>query len=197
MSEYRITLKSVYSSSAPQVPHDIKLPDAWSLSWHQVETWQALRSPNVDVVFNTAMTGDGKSLAAYLEILQGEGSAIGLYPTNELARDQEKQVRGYIEKFQPANDPRVVRLSGAELEIYAENEGLRKAAAIATRTSQSEVLLTNPDIFHHLHRAAYLVPGDSPDKLWGGLTKTSICLFSMSFTFFLHHKFPAYSTQCC
>lgn len=171
MSEYKITLKPVYSCPALEVPEDIKLPSGWSLSWHQAATLEALRSPEVDVVFNTAMTGDGKSLAAQLDVLQGGYSAISLYPTNELARDQETQIRHYIEQFQPDNDPRIARLSGAELEIYAENEGLRKGAAIATRTSQSEVLLTNPDIFHYLHLGAYLIAGDSPDKLWGRIDK--------------------------
>jgi CRISPR-associated endonuclease/helicase Cas3 len=171
MSDYSITLKPVYSSLADEIPQDVILPQGWSLAWHQVATLEALRDPNTDVVFNAAMTGDGKSLAAYLEVLQGDCSAIGLYPTNELARDQETQTRNYIEQFQPPNDPRVIRLSGAELEIYAENEGLRKGAAIATRTNQSEVLLTNPDIFHYLHRGAYLTQGDSSDKLWGRIDK--------------------------
>lgn len=171
MSDYNITLKPVYSSPADEIPQGVSLPQGWLLAWHQVATLEVLRNPDVDVVFNTAMTGDGKSLAAYLEVLQGECSAIGLYPTNELARDQETQTRNYIEQFQPPNDPRVIRLSGAELEIYAENEGLRKGAAIATRTNQSEVLLTNPDIFHYLHRGAYLLPEDSPDKLWGRIDK--------------------------
>jgi CRISPR-associated endonuclease/helicase Cas3 len=172
MTDSQITLKPVYSCPATELPGALTLPEGWtSLSWHQVETFNALNDPNIDVVFNTAMTGDGKSLAAYLDMLQGNCSAIGLYPTNELARDQEMQTRDYIAKFQPPNRPRVVRLSGAELEIYAENEGLKKSAAIATRTSQSEVLLTNPDIFHYLHRGAYLIPGDSPDRLWGRIDK--------------------------
>ncbi|BAY41306.1 DEAD/DEAH box helicase-like protein (plasmid) [Nostoc sp. NIES-2111] len=171
MSEsYKITLKPVYSQTVP-TPDGVQIPENWSLSWHQAATLEALRDPNIDVVFNTAMTGDGKSLAAYLEVLQGEHSAIGLYPTNELARDQEIQIQRYIEIFQPENQPRVVRLSGADLEIYAENEGLRKSAAISTLTSQREVLLTNPDIFHYLHRGAYIIHGDSPDKLWGKIDK--------------------------
>ncbi|MBW4498500.1 MAG: type I-D CRISPR-associated helicase Cas3' [Scytonema hyalinum WJT4-NPBG1] len=170
MSDYRITLKPVYSQTVP-TPEGLKLPDGWLLVWHQAQTLKALHDPDIEVVFNTAMTGDGKSLAAYLNVLQGECSAIGLYPTNELARDQETQIRGYIEQFQPTNDPRVVRLSGPELEIYAENEGLRKGAAIATRTNQSEVVLSNPDIWHYLHRGAYLTCGDSPDKLWGRIDK--------------------------
>ncbi|MBW4554441.1 MAG: type I-D CRISPR-associated helicase Cas3' [Trichormus sp. ATA11-4-KO1] len=168
--EYQITLKPVYSQTVP-TPDGVKLPKDWSLSWHQLATLEALRDPNIDVVFNTAMTGDGKSLAAYLEVLQGIFSAIGLYPTNELARDQETQIRGYIQQFQPEDEPRVVRLSGADLEIYAENEGLKKGAAISTLTSQREALLTNPDIFHYLHRGAYIIRGDSPDKLWGRIDK--------------------------
>ncbi len=96
---------------------------------------------------------------------------IGLYPTNELARDQETQIQGYIEQFQVQIKSRVVRLSGQELEIYAENEGLKKAAAIESRASNSEILLTNPDIFHYLHRGAYLTRSDSPDKLWNRIDK--------------------------
>ncbi len=170
MSDYSITLKSVYSCPA-ETPKDVKLSKNWLLSWHQVATLEALRDPNIDVIFNTAMTGDGKSLAAYLETLQTDVCAIGLYPTNELARDQETQIQGYVEQFQPDVKPRVKRLSGQDLEIYAENEGLRKAAAIGSRASNSEILLTNPDIFHYLHRGAYLTRNDSPDKVWGRIDK--------------------------
>ncbi|MBE9213236.1 type I-D CRISPR-associated helicase Cas3' [Plectonema cf. radiosum LEGE 06105] len=171
MSEFSIKLKSVYSCRASEILQGVNLPSGWSLSWHQLETLKALRDPNIDVIINTAMTGDGKSLAAYLEVLQGEFSAIGLYPTNELARDQEIQIKGYIDIFKPINNPRIARLSSAELEIYAENEGLRKSAAISTLTNQREIILTNPDILHYLHRGAYLIPGDSPDKLWGRIDK--------------------------
>ncbi|MEG4216644.1 type I-D CRISPR-associated helicase Cas3' [Microcoleus sp. Pol14C6] len=171
MSDYQITLKSVYSCPAAEIPQGVKLPEGWTLSWHQLETLKAIRDPNIDVIINTAMTGDGKSLGAALETLQIFCCAIWLYPTNELARDQETQFKHYIEQFQPKHEPRVVRLSGSELEIYAENEGLRKAAAIASRTGQSEILLTNPDILHYLHRGAYLSSEDSPDKLWGRIDK--------------------------
>jgi CRISPR-associated endonuclease/helicase Cas3 len=170
-SDYKITLQSVYSCPALESPQGVKLPQGWQLSWHQLETLKAIRDPNIDVIINTAMTGDGKSLAIYLETLQTDCCVVGCYPTNELARDQHTQINSYIELFQPDYQPRVVRLSGPELEIYAENEKLRKSAAIATRTSQSEILLTNPDIFHYLHRGAYLSRDDSPDKLWGRIDK--------------------------
>ncbi|PSN19226.1 type I-D CRISPR-associated helicase Cas3' [filamentous cyanobacterium CCP5] len=168
---YSIQLKPVYSCPASNVPQEVHLPQGWQLSWHQFETLKALRDPNIDVVFNTAMTGDGKSLAAYLDILQGDCHAIALYPTNALAADQENQVQSYIDDFLPPNEPRVNRLSGPELEIYSENEGLRKGSAIASRAGQSEVLITNPDIFHYLHRGAYLTGKDTPDKLWNRIDK--------------------------
>ncbi|BAU12840.1 DEAD/DEAH box helicase-like protein [Leptolyngbya sp. NIES-3755] len=167
MTVYSVTLQPIYSCPATDSIEGLNLPNQWRLSWHQAATLKALRDPNIDVVVNTAMTGDGKSLAAYLSVLQDHCYAIGLYPTNELARDQNTQIEHYVAQFQPENQPRIVRLSGAALENYAENEGLRKSAAIATQTEQTEVLLTNPDLFHYLHRGAYLIPGDSPDKLWG------------------------------
>jgi CRISPR-associated endonuclease/helicase Cas3 len=187
MPTYAIKLQAVYSQTV-ETPEGVNLPQGWSLSWHQAQTLKALRDPNIDVVFNTAMTGDGKSLAAFLEVLQGECNAIALYPTNELARDQEIQTKHYIEQFQPPNDPRVTRLSGADLEIYAEHEGIGKGAAISTLASQREVLLTNPDIFHYLHRGAYLFKGktgDSPDKLWGRIDK--------DFDLFIFDEFHVYA----
>jgi len=170
MTDYSITLKPVYSQTVSP-PEDVTLPDGWSLSWHQAETLKALRNPDIDVVFNTAMTGDGKSLAAYLQSLQDYYCAIGLYPTNELARDQELQIANYVQTFQSQHEPRINRLSGAELEVYAETEKLKKADAIATRTGQSEVLVTNPDIFHYIYRGAYVFRGDTPDKLWNRIDR--------------------------
>jgi CRISPR-associated endonuclease/helicase Cas3 len=185
MNEYRINLRSVYSQPASEIPGKIALPDGWTLAWHQAETYKALQDPDIDVVFNTAMTGDGKSLAAYLGVLQGKDDAIGLYPTNALAGDQEIQIQDYIAKFQPSNKPRVNRLSGPELEVYSENEGLQKGSAIASRASNSEVLLTNPDIFHYLHRGAYLIANESPDKLWNRIDK--------DFDLFIFDEFHVFS----
>lgn len=170
-SNYSIILKPVYSCPADENPPDIKLPPGWRLSWHQAETIKAIRNSKIDIVANSALTGDGKTLPAYIETFESETSAMGLYPTNELARDQEIQIRHYIEYFKPESEPRIVRLSGQELEIYAENEQIKKSAAILTRASQSEILVTNPDIFHYLHRGAYLRKHDNPDLLWGRIDK--------------------------
>ncbi len=74
---------------------------------HQVATYEAFNDPDVDVIFNTAMTGDGKSLAAYLPVFQQHKHIIAMYPTNELVQHitpgRSAQAPG--EKQYTANQP--------------------------------------------------------------------------------------------
>ncbi|MEG3864529.1 type I-D CRISPR-associated helicase Cas3' [Microcoleus sp. Z1_B2] len=173
MANYSITLKPVYSCPAQTLPSGITLPRGWDgLSRHQVETYEALKDPTIDVVFNTAMTGDGKSLAAFLAAVTNRTYTLAMYPTNELARDQEKQVRGYKALFKPENDPQIYRLNAAILEDFiATNKLSSKLAGLCDRADNSEILLTNPDIFHYIHDFRYLRrnkegKGDNPDRLF-------------------------------
>lgn len=66
----RIVTLPVYSKLADNqdVPPEMqaRMPAGWRLSAHQVATYQALKGGNAEVVFNVAMTGDGKSLAGHL-----------------------------------------------------------------------------------------------------------------------------------
>lgn len=188
MSNFFISLKSVYSCSADEIPKAIKLPNGWVLSWHQRETYLALKDSKIDVVINTGMTGDGKTLAGDLNVIFGDSLALKMYPTNELARDQEISAKEYLKRFELADATdmsshgishahqvkdslRINRLSGQDLEVYAEQEGIKKKTAIKTRADHSEIILTNPDIFHYLHRGAYLTTYDNPDLLWNKIDK--------------------------
>ncbi|MBW4651686.1 MAG: type I-D CRISPR-associated helicase Cas3' [Kaiparowitsia implicata GSE-PSE-MK54-09C] len=173
MPDYTLKLKPVYSQTV-LTPEGVTLPGGWSLSWHQAETFKALSDPNLDVVFNTAMTGDGKSLAAFLRAMSGKTYTLAMYPTNELARDQERQVQDYKEKFQPKYDPQIYRLTGATLENFVEENQLSsKQQGIINSVDNSEILLTNPDIFHYIHQFRYLRRdpknprrGDNADKVF-------------------------------
>ena len=139
MANLQICLKPVYSQTAA-TPESVKLPERWSLSWHQSETFRALGDPNIDVVFNIAMTGDGKSLAAYLKPMTSEFSTLAMYPTNELARDQERQVYSYKAAFKPKRDPQIYRLTGATLEDFVETNQLpSKQQGIINRVNNSEI----------------------------------------------------------
>ncbi|MEG4114958.1 MULTISPECIES: type I-D CRISPR-associated helicase Cas3' [unclassified Microcoleus] len=173
MTAYTIRLKPVYSRPAQTLPSGITLPPGWDgLSQHQVETYEALQDPTIDVVFNTAMTGDGKSLAAFLAAVTNRTYTLAMYPTNELARDQEKQVRGYKAQFKPENDPQIYRLNAAILEDFITTNKLSsKLAGLCDRADNSEILLTNPDIFHYIHDFRYLRrnqkgQGDNADRLF-------------------------------
>jgi CRISPR-associated endonuclease/helicase Cas3 len=172
---FSVRLKPVYSCPAAGVPSQVKLPpEISSLSWHQIRTWELLSDPDIDVVFNTAMTGDGKSLAAYLKAMTGKNYTLAMYPTNELARDQERQVQNYKTLFDPDYDPQIYRLTGATLEDFVETKNLpSKQQGIVHVSDNSEILLTNPDIFHYIHSFCYLrrnpkqpAKGDNADKLF-------------------------------
>lgn len=149
----QITTLPVYSRLADpaEIPAELvaRLPEGWHLSQHQRETYCALRDPAVDVVINMAMTGDGKSLAGYLPtILNPDRGALGMYPTNELARDQNRQFADYNTAF--ASQLTFTNLSGDTLGTFiAERpEFGRRAEALAALMQDHQVLLTNPDIFH-------------------------------------------------
>ena len=50
-------------------------------------------------------------------------------------------------------------------------KALRKKQLSKLAPISSEIILTNPDIFHYLHRGAYLTPYDNPDLLWNKIDK--------------------------
>jgi len=104
MKELNLHLGPVYSRLADD--EDLKSlnlaklpPDTYELRLHQAQTWHNFNRADVDVIFDTALTGDGKSLAGQLPMLVDAKLALLLYPTNELILDQEKQVRRYFERF--------------------------------------------------------------------------------------------------
>ena len=166
----KITTLPVYSKLAPEesLPTEIRqrLPKGWQLSEHQVETYHALTNNQYDVVINTAMTGDGKSLAAYLPTLLHRIPLLAMYPTNELARDQEIQLPDIKNRWGGRFQHK--RITAALLEEQIADDRLqRKSQAIEFLTDNNQVILTNPDIFHYLAQFFYTRRDDAPDWLFG------------------------------
>lgn len=160
----------------------------WRLSQHQVETYQALTmSDGPDVIFNTAMTGDGKSLAGQLPALMRgwQHTIFATYPTNELIRDQERQVQKTWAHWQQ----RLVHrsLDSSQLDAVMETKDFsQRGEALQSVIQNCELLLTNPDIFHYIMQFFYLrrgKTGDAPDKIIGELIK------QQQFTFDEFHIF--------
>jgi CRISPR-associated endonuclease/helicase Cas3 len=166
----------VYSKLADEadVPAEVaaRLPEGWRLSQHQVETYQALTGGECDVVFNTAMTGDGKSLAGQLPALiyGWKSPLLAMYPTNELAHDQVGQLEGSREQW--GADLHTALLDSAELDrIMDGDDYFQRGEALMGVLRNHDVVLTNPDIFHLVMQQFYVRPKDAPDKIIGPLTQ--------------------------
>lgn len=147
----RIRTLPVYSelADAAHIPSDLaaSVPENWHLSTHQVDTYLALAEGDVDVVFNTAMTGDGKSLAAFLNALRNNSHVIALYPTNELIRDQANKMPLYLASW--GSRARYAEMYSKRItQLMQETTGGSRVEQIRKLLEQNALLLTNPDLFH-------------------------------------------------
>jgi CRISPR-associated endonuclease/helicase Cas3 len=163
----------------------------WRLSQHQVDTYRALTDTDgPDVVFNTAMTGDGKSLAGQLpSLLDGwRRKLFAMYPTNELIRDQQRQAQhtwGLWGQF-----PSIEALDSNALDRRMESKDFgQRGAALLSVMNNYDVLLTNPDIFHYIMQSFYVragKTGDAADKVFAPMVQAF-----QQFTFDEFHIFEA------
>lgn len=159
-----------------QIPVTLKgrLPQGISLSQHQVETYQALTKGDAEVIFNTAMTGDGKSLAGQLPLLEHrQGSQyplLAMYPTNELIEDQMAHLDSTLQRW--GVDACYTRLNSAALDLKMQDDDYtRRGEALMSVLRNNDVILTNPDIFHYVMHQFYTWPKDAPDRYVGPLTQ--------------------------
>ncbi|MCB0145224.1 MAG: type I-D CRISPR-associated helicase Cas3' [Caldilineaceae bacterium] len=166
----------VYSKLAESVPLELaeKLPKTWQLSQHQVETYQALINlQGPDVIFNTAMTGDGKSLAGQLGALVSTRpyTLFGMYPTNELIRDQLRQTEATWTQWQ--KEPFIRSVDSHVIDQQMDGDNFRqRGEALLNILGSSDLILTNPDIFHYIMQLFYRRGGnqaDATDKIFGPL----------------------------
>ncbi len=182
----RVHLHPVYSKLAgPELLAEIlrgrSLPTGYELREHQAMTLQALEDPAVDIVANTAITGDGKSLAAYSQVLLGTADSnprtvLGLYPTIELSRDQERQFGDYQRRFQTTL--RWESLWGAKLTELESGEYGGRANALLTLLRTNDVVLTNPDIFSRIMNFQYQSGIYTRQELpWTAITHFHLLLF--------------------
>lgn len=137
------------------------------LATHQREAWDAIHNPEIQVVFDTALTGDGKTLAGLLPAVKerrSSGKALFAYPTNELIRDQARQFGEWSKKLDVA--PTVGQLNSSQLSALMHEEGFDKPETLQIVASDNDIVLTNPDIFTLINRFYY-------DRRWGNIAKTA------------------------
>ena len=173
----KITTLPVFSKLADEkdIPVDVleALPQGWRLSQHQLDTYLALTQGEADVIFNTAMTGDGKSLAGQLPALMRGGISwptLAMYPTNELILDQEVHLGKTIGNWKA--DIAFGLLNSTELDrIMLEDDYARRGDALMRVLRNRDFVLSNPDIFHYLMHQFYTYPQDAPERYSGPLSQ--------------------------
>lgn len=155
----RIKLLSTWSKlvEEPEIAPNVQLVT------HQREVWDAVRHPDIQIVFDTALTGDGKTLAATLPIFYDRkflDKGLFAYPTNELIRDQARQVENWSDRLKPKSKPRTGQLNSSTLAAQIREEGFDRKETLRNIANNNQVILTNPDIFTLIHRMFY-------DRRWG------------------------------
>lgn len=149
---------------------------------HQVETWEAFGDNEIDVVINTAMTGDGKSLAAYMPALKDRKCVVAMYPTNELIRDQYDALPKYEHRPHLVLPKRELMYSGRITQLAREH-----ATAVRMETVRGllkyDVLLTNPDLIYLMMSHQYG---------WGHLLKELPALIGANFDYLLFDEFHVF-----
>ncbi len=154
MKSLTLHLGRVYSRLADEADVQgldlTKLPEQWRhrLRRHQAQTWQAYQNSDAQVIFDTALTGDGKSLAGQLPMLADDRFALLLYPTNELIRDQVKQVERYLADFGRKRPHQVVYSERITEEVEKYDGTLSRSSALMGWLKNREIILSNPDLFH-------------------------------------------------
>src|SRR6266568_5394795 len=122
---------------------------------HQVETFEAYKDPNVDVIFNMAMTGDGKSLGGYLAAFRERKSVIAMYPTNELIQDQYQALPSYQQRLEISLPHTALMFSDEITRLMREHDQTVRMEAVRSLLRKNKILLTNPDLVHLMMSRQY------------------------------------------
>jgi CRISPR-associated endonuclease/helicase Cas3 len=100
-------------------------------------------------LFLTTPTGSGKTLASYAHSIKTGMPVLGVYPTNELIRDQERALEPEYRRALGWDDW-VLRIDSASLDQWGLDLGEPyHARALETLLRWRRVVLTNPDILFY------------------------------------------------
>lgn len=141
--------------------------------YQQVES--ALEERRTLCLFIVTPTGSGKTLASFAySILQGE-PAFGVYPTNELIRDQEQALRPWWDSRGTFD---LLRVDSAQLDEWQVKLDLKRHSETLERLMRWEAtILTNPDILFYTFFGLYQGPRGITQRLFTLLSQYRLFVF--------------------
>lgn len=136
---------------------------------------EALTSKETLCLFLTTPTGSGKTLASYAYTINHGTPAFGIYPTNELIRDQERVLRRWID---PGEDYRLLRIDSAQLDNWQSKLELKRHSETLERLMHWEpTILTNPDILFYTFFGLYGGPEGVGRRLFALMGQYRLFIF--------------------
>jgi CRISPR-associated helicase Cas3 len=133
---------------------------------------QALREKETLCLFITTPTGSGKTLASYAYTINHGESAFGVYPTNELTRDQERALKPWIDPH------RLLRIDSRQLDHWQDAlDKQQHATTFETVMHWKPTILTNPDILFYTFFGLYQGPEGLNQRLFTLLGEYRLFIF--------------------
>ncbi len=114
---------------------------------------EALTGKKTLCLFLVTPTGSGKTLGSYAYAINEKVPAFGVYPTNELIRDQENALKPLID---PTDDYRLLRIDSQQLDYWQDTlDKVQHATTFETLMNWKPTILTNPDILFYTFFGLY------------------------------------------
>lgn len=127
-------------------------------------------------LFLVTPTGSGKTLASYAyTINHPDTPAFGVYPTNELIRDQERTLKPWID---PGNNYQLLRIDSQQLDYWQTVSDLKQHATTWEKLLKWEsTILTNPDILFYTFFGLYRGQSGINERLNALMAKYRVFVF--------------------
>lgn len=124
----------------------------------------ALMRNETRCIFLVTPTGSGKTLASYAYAINAQMPAFGVYPTNELIRDQERALKPWLD---PSDDYPLLRIDSRQLDEWEVKLDLQRHATTWERLlNWQPTILTNPDILFYTFFGLYRGPQGLSQRLF-------------------------------